>query len=153
MDINLRGVLHGVPAAYPITPIPGRGHIVNTSSLTEVGPAALFTHSALTKHAVVGLSTSLRIEAAARGIRVGAFCPAAIETPILYNGNPSDFEVKSETHAGASSLLWQGRLTRLRNTVRGYSSQWTPTRASLSFLRPPGSHGACEDGFRHWWNW
>lgn len=32
---------------------------------------------------MVGLTRSLRIEAASRGVRVSALCPAAIETPIL----------------------------------------------------------------------
>ena len=36
-----------------------------------------------TKHAVVGLSTSLRIEAAAAGVRVSVLCPGAVRTPAL----------------------------------------------------------------------
>jgi NAD(P)-dependent dehydrogenase (short-subunit alcohol dehydrogenase family) len=34
-----------------------------------------------TKHAVVGLSRSLRIEAAVHGVGVSALCPGGIETP------------------------------------------------------------------------
>lgn len=41
---------------------------------------------AATKHAVVGLSTSLRIEAARFGVRVSAICPGVIQTPILQGG-------------------------------------------------------------------
>jgi short-subunit dehydrogenase len=37
---------------------------------------------AATKHAVVGLSTSLRAEAAALGVRVSAVCPGFIQTGI-----------------------------------------------------------------------
>lgn len=93
VDINLYGVLHGVLAAYPLMLKQGFGHIVNTASLAGLGPAPLFSPYALTKHAVVGLSNSLRIEAAARGVRVSAFCPAAIETPILDTMNPAEFKI------------------------------------------------------------
>ncbi|MES3020159.1 MAG: SDR family oxidoreductase [Pseudomonadota bacterium] len=83
IDINLRGVINGVMAAYPIMLAQGCGHIVNTASLAGLVPAPLLTPYAMSKHAVVGLSTSLRIEAARRGVRVSVLCPAAIETPLL----------------------------------------------------------------------
>lgn len=93
VDINLYGVLHGVLAAYPIMLKQGSGHIINTASLAGLGPAPLLAPYALTKHAVVGLSTSLRIEAAARGVRVSVLCPAAIETPILNRVMPDNFNI------------------------------------------------------------
>jgi short-subunit dehydrogenase len=40
----------------------------------------------MSKHAVVGLTTSLRIEAAPLGIRVSALCPGVIRTAILDGG-------------------------------------------------------------------
>jgi short-subunit dehydrogenase len=39
-----------------------------------------------TKHAVVGLSTSLRVEAAPAGVRVSVLCPGVIRTPALIDG-------------------------------------------------------------------
>ncbi len=93
VDVNLYGVLHGVLAAYPIMLKQRSGHIINTASLAGLGPAPLLAPYSLTKHAVVGLSTSLRIEAAARGVRVSLLCPAAIETPILDSGNPEDIPI------------------------------------------------------------
>lgn len=90
IDINLRGVLHGVLAAYPIMIKQGSGHIVNTASLAGLGPAPLLAPYAMTKHAVVGLSTSIRIEAKAFGVRVSVLCPAAVETPLLDSTNPQD---------------------------------------------------------------
>jgi len=90
LDVNLRGVVHGVAAAYPVMMRQGRGHIVNTASLAGLVPSPLLTAYATTKHAVVGLSTSLRAEAAAHGVRVTVVCPGVIETPILDKGNPPD---------------------------------------------------------------
>lgn len=90
IDINLKGVLNGVLAAYPIMVKQGYGYIINTASLAGLGPAALMAPYAMTKHAVVGLSHSLRIEAADLGIQVNVLCPSAIETPILDSKNPAD---------------------------------------------------------------
>ena len=41
---------------------------------------------ATSKHAVVGLSISLRAEAAHSGVRVSVLCPGVIRTPILEGG-------------------------------------------------------------------
>jgi NAD(P)-dependent dehydrogenase (short-subunit alcohol dehydrogenase family) len=90
IDVNLRGVVHGVAAGYPVMVRQGSGHILNVASLAGLGPAPLFTPYSMTKHAVVGLSLSLRIEAAARGVYVSVLCPAAIETPLLDADNPRD---------------------------------------------------------------
>ena len=90
IDVNLRGVVHGVMAVYPRMCDQGRGHIVNTASLAGLIPAPLLTPYGAAKHAVVGLSTSLRAEAAAHGVRVSAVCPGVIDTPLLDKGNPPD---------------------------------------------------------------
>lgn len=90
IDVNLRGVVHGVHAAFPVMARQGRGHIVNTASLAGLVPAPLLTPYATTKHAVVGLSLSLRPEAASHGIRVTAVCPGFTDTPILDKAGPDD---------------------------------------------------------------
>ena len=84
IDVNLRGVVHGVAAAYPVMIRQGSGHIVNTASAAGLAPAPGAVGYATTKHAVVGLSTSLRAEAAAFGVRVSVACPGFIDTPIKH---------------------------------------------------------------------
>jgi len=86
LDINLRGVIHGVQAAYPIMLRQGFGHIVNTASLAGLFPYPLCAGYCTTKHAVVGLSTALRIEAAAAGVRVSVLCPGPVRTQALIDG-------------------------------------------------------------------
>lgn len=86
IDVNIRGVVHGVAAAYPQLIRQGSGHIVNTASMGGLMAAGLLTSYVMTKHAVVGLSLALRSEAAAHGIGVIAICPAAVDTPILDKG-------------------------------------------------------------------
>jgi NAD(P)-dependent dehydrogenase (short-subunit alcohol dehydrogenase family) len=85
IDVNLRGVVHGVAAAYPIMLRQGSGHIVNTASAAGLLPSPATTAYAATKHAVVGLSLSLRAEAGRRGVRVSVVCPGLIDTPIAQN--------------------------------------------------------------------
>ncbi len=86
LDVDLRGVVHGVHAAYPVMCEQGFGHIVSTASMAGLIPTPMTVSYTAAKHAVVGLSTALRIEAAARGIRVSALCPGVIRTPILEGG-------------------------------------------------------------------
>jgi NAD(P)-dependent dehydrogenase (short-subunit alcohol dehydrogenase family) len=86
IDINIRGVVHGVAAAYPVMLRQGHGHIVNTASMAGLTAAGQITSYVTTKHAVVGMSMALRSEAVPRGVGVLVVCPAAVETPILDKG-------------------------------------------------------------------
>ena len=88
IDVNLKGVVHGVHAAYPIMLEQGFGHIVNTASLAGLVPMPMGIPYTATKHAVVGLSLGLRAEAAGRGVRVSVICPGFVDTPLLTNINP-----------------------------------------------------------------
>ncbi len=90
VEVNLLGVVHGVTAAYPIMIKQGGGHIVNTASMAGLLPSPMLAPYGMTKHGVVGLSLSLRMEAAAHGVRVSVVCPGVIDTPILDKGNPPE---------------------------------------------------------------
>lgn len=92
MDINVGGTLNGIAAAYPFMVQQRSGHIINTASLAGLGPAPLLAPYSMTKHAIVGLSHSLRIEAAAYGVRVSVLCPASVETPMLDAPPPADIK-------------------------------------------------------------
>ena len=90
IDVNLWSVINGVNAAYPLMIARGRGHIVNTASLSGLLPSPMLVPYSTTKHAVVGLSVGLRMEAAAHGVKVTVVCPGVIETPLLDKPNPED---------------------------------------------------------------
>jgi NAD(P)-dependent dehydrogenase (short-subunit alcohol dehydrogenase family) len=83
LDVNLRGVINGVLAAYPRMVEQGGGHIVNTASAAGLAPPPFLTVYATAKHAVVGLSVGLRSEAALHGVKVSVLCPGPVDTPIL----------------------------------------------------------------------
>ena len=90
IDVNLRGVVHGVQAAYPMMVRQRDGHIVNTASLAGLLPAPGIAPYSATKWAVVGLSLSLRGEGATKGVRVSVVCPGGVDTPILDKRTPAD---------------------------------------------------------------
>lgn len=62
IDVNLKGVLHGIVAVHDQMTAQGRGHVVNISSIyANAGTAGSGVYSA-TKAAVAVLSDSLRVE-------------------------------------------------------------------------------------------
>jgi len=83
IDVNLRGVVNGVQAAYQIMVTQGFGHIVNTASMAGLMPAPGMVGYTTTKYGVIGLSLALRGEASHLGIRVSVICPGVVRTPIL----------------------------------------------------------------------
>ena len=80
------GVINGVQAVYKVMIAQGFGHIVNTASVAGLMPMPGMAAYSTTKHGVVGLSKSLRAEAAHFGIRVSVLCPGVIRTQILEGG-------------------------------------------------------------------
>ncbi len=83
LDVNLMGVVYGTHAAYRVMTRQGSGHIVNIASLAGLIPFPTNAPYAASKHAVVGLSTSLRAEGEALGVKVSAVCPGFIESNIF----------------------------------------------------------------------
>ena len=81
--VNIGGVTNTVQVAYPMLAQRGRGALVLMASLAGLGGTPLMAPYSMTKHAVVGLGTSLRIEAARHGVGVTVVCPGPVETPLL----------------------------------------------------------------------
>jgi NAD(P)-dependent dehydrogenase (short-subunit alcohol dehydrogenase family) len=82
IDVNLWGVIYGTMAAYEVMIKQGFGHIVNAGSADGLIPFPMMAAYSATKHAVIGLSTGLRGEAAGLGVKVSVTCPGLIRTPM-----------------------------------------------------------------------
>jgi NAD(P)-dependent dehydrogenase (short-subunit alcohol dehydrogenase family) len=95
-DVNLRGVVHGIQAVYPIMIQQHSGHIVNTASMAGLVATPGEASYTASKHAVVGLSKALRLEAERHGVQVSVLCPGAIRTPILTGGKYGRFNGVSD---------------------------------------------------------
>ena len=90
IDVNVFGVVNGTRAVLPHLLRQGHGKIVNTASMAGLLPSPKLAAYGLTKHAVVGLSTALRLELGPAGVGVHVICPGLIETPLLDTGDPAD---------------------------------------------------------------
>lgn len=123
-DVNLLGVVHGIQAVYPIMIRQHSGHIVNTASLaglvTTVGQASY----AATKHAVVAISKTLRMEAKRHGVAVSVLCPGVVRTPILTGG-----------HYGRNDGVSDEKLISRAEAVRPISADVFAERALRSVFR------------------
>lgn len=86
IDVNLKGMINVIRAAYPRLIAQGFGHLVNTSSTAGYLSAPFVASYCATKHAIVGLTKGLRIEAARFGVRVSVLCPGVLRTPLLTAG-------------------------------------------------------------------
>jgi NAD(P)-dependent dehydrogenase (short-subunit alcohol dehydrogenase family) len=95
-DVNLRGVAHGIQAVYPIMIRQHSGHIVNTASMAGLVASPGMASYTATKHAVVGISKALRVEAERHGVQVSVFCPGVIRTPLMTGGKYGRFNGVSD---------------------------------------------------------
>lgn len=85
IDINLHGVIYGSKLALQRFRPRGRGHLVNLASMAGKSGVVHGATYAATKHAVVGLSDSLRQELRGSGIDVTVVMPVGVNTE-LYSG-------------------------------------------------------------------
>jgi len=94
LDLNVLGIVRSNLVFLPLLIEQGRGHVVNTASVS-----GLFAHGwdrlpyVTSKHAVVGMSESLAIYLRPKGIGVTCLCPAGVNTNIVeqitFYGPPS----------------------------------------------------------------
>jgi short-subunit dehydrogenase len=80
--VNLWGVINGISAFVPLLVEQGHGHVLNTASMAGIATIPFLGPYTATKHAVVGLSESLRaeLEQRAPGVGVSVLCPGLVAT-------------------------------------------------------------------------
>ena len=82
IDVNIKGVLHGIAAALPHMIRQKSGHIINVSSVAGHKVTRDGAVYSATKHAVRALSEGLRQEVKPYNIRTTIISPGAVETEL-----------------------------------------------------------------------
>ena len=85
LDVNLFGVIHLMQAALPRMQARGYGRIVNIASTAGKWGSRNQSAYNVSKHAVVGLTRCVALEAAATGVTVNAICPGFVQTDMVEN--------------------------------------------------------------------
>ena len=147
IGINLWGVIYGTISAYSVMVRQRFGHIVNTASMAGLAPLPMNLPYCATKHAVVGLSTSLRAEGEALGIKVSVVCPSVVRTD-FYDASPM-LNVDKEKVIDAFPFKMMDATKAAERIVRGVArnhaiivfplharSLWWILRLHPSFLGP-----------------
>jgi NADP-dependent 3-hydroxy acid dehydrogenase YdfG len=95
IDVNLRGVLHGIAAVLPVMKEQGAGHIVNVASTSAHRIVPTMAVYSATKVAVRALSEGLRQES--KDVRVTVISPGMTQTELA--GTISDPTAKAKIAA------------------------------------------------------
>ena len=80
LDINLSGTFHCMREALPSMLAKGWGRVINVASVAGKTGAPYVAAYAASKHGVLGLTRSVALEVAARGVTVNAVCPGYVDT-------------------------------------------------------------------------
>jgi len=88
LRINTTSVFVICQAALPHL-VKSSGNIVNIGSTSGLRGMIYTAGYCASKHAVVGMTTALAAEYAARGVRVNAVCPGHVTTPMTQQAPPS----------------------------------------------------------------
>jgi 3-oxoacyl-[acyl-carrier protein] reductase len=104
--INTRGAFLCSRAAWPLMKARGGGYIVNVSSIAGKEGFAEAAAYATSKHALGGLSESLREEGIPHGIKVTAICPGYVDTPMVAGASvPPEAMIRPEDIAATCLYL------------------------------------------------
>jgi NADP-dependent 3-hydroxy acid dehydrogenase YdfG len=102
IDVNLRGVLHGIAAALPVFRRQGQGHFVTTVSTAGLKIVPTMAVYAATKNAVRTLLEGLRQESTDGVVRTTSISPGYVRTELA--DSIDDPEVREQIRQGMAKF-------------------------------------------------
>ena len=103
IDINLKGVFHGMRAALPVMEEAGGGTILTVSSGAAHGPVEAWSHYCASKAGAAMLTKCLHKEMADKGIRAMGLSPGTVATQMQR-------EIKASGINPVSQLDWSDHI-------------------------------------------
>jgi NAD(P)-dependent dehydrogenase (short-subunit alcohol dehydrogenase family) len=108
LAVNLTGTFHCTRAALPDMLASGWGRIVNVVSTAGLTGYKYVSAYCAAKHGVIGLTRSLALEVAMKGITVNAVCPGYTETDIVRESIANIVAKTGRSEAAARAELSAG---------------------------------------------
>ena len=102
LNINLTGTFYCMRAALPSMVERGWGRVINVASVAGKTGAPYVAAYTASKHGVVGLTRSVALEVAAKGVTVNAVCPGYVDTDMTTRAVEN---IQAKTGRSASDAL------------------------------------------------
>lgn len=120
-NVNVKGAFLGLKYVVPVMKKQGYGSIVNTSSGAGLIGAPGFVGYNSSKHAVIGMTKVVALEAAPFGVRVNAVAPGVINTRMMRqiekNTVPQDAEGARKAFGAAVPMGRYGEAEEVANVA------------------------------------
>ncbi len=120
LDVNVRGLIHGLRVVLPAMIERGDGHVVNVASMAgkfAIPGMAVYNAS---KFGALGLSLAVRAEFAATGVSVSAVLPSAVRTGLVSGLQLGHGMPTVDPEDVARAIVGSVRSRRAEITVPGY---------------------------------
>ncbi|CAN1571866.1 SDR family NAD(P)-dependent oxidoreductase [Limnohabitans sp. B9-3] len=134
LDVNLFGVLHFTQACLPHMQEQKKGSIINIASTAGKWGSRNQSAYNVSKHAVVGLTRCVALEASPHQVTVNAICPGFVETDMLD-------ELKAQASQSAGTSIEDFEKSALSRVPLGRMMRPQEIAAMAVFLASPDATG------------